>query len=117
MDPRIPTAIFTLLLSGCDGVNCTNDVRQDLSSPDGRKRMIQFCRDGGATTGFNTQLTILEKGENLPDEAGNAFIADNGEARVSWKPDGGILVIYDHGTRFYKKELHVRGIQIEYREK
>lgn len=112
----MPAGFLTLLLAGCDGVKCSNDVRQDLVSPDGSKRMIRFCRDGGATTGFNTQLTVLGNSEVLADKAGNAFIADQGEPKVSWKPDGGILVIFDHGTRFFKKELRVRGIPIEYRE-
>ncbi|MEO7097933.1 MAG: hypothetical protein ABI162_01130 [Luteolibacter sp.] len=116
MDRRVIAAFLSLAFAGCDGVECSNEVSQDTVSPDGARRIIVFSRNCGATTGFNTQLAVLSKGEALPDDGGNAFIADKGGAKFSWKQDGGILVVFDHGTRIFKRETNVRGIQIEYRE-
>jgi 2-keto-4-pentenoate hydratase/2-oxohepta-3-ene-1,7-dioic acid hydratase in catechol pathway len=103
-------------LAGCFGDICVNEVREELVSPDGKKKIVVFTRNCGATTGFNTQASVLEKTEKLPEEGGTAFIVDKGAAKVSWKKDGSILVILDGSARVLKKEPSVRGISIEYRE-
>lgn len=91
-----------------------NDVLQVLPSPDGKRQIVLFSRDGGATTGFNTQATLLEKGQALPNKGGNVFIIDQGDATVSWKDDDSVLVIFDHEARVFKKELSVSGVTFEY---
>ena len=64
--------LATLLLPGCD-----NDIVRALPSPDQQLKAIVFIRACGATTGFNTQLSLLEAGQTLDDEAGNLVILDN----------------------------------------
>jgi len=105
-----------LMLAGCSFNDVTNDARQELPSPDGKMRIVLFCRDAGATTGFNTQMSVLGIKEKLPNEPGNAFSIDHGEAKVAWKKDGGILVLLDRGHRAFKKESSARGVTVEYRE-
>jgi hypothetical protein len=103
-------------LTGCSFSEPVNTVSEELTSPDKTKRAVLFCRDAGATTGFNTQLSILSAEEKLPNEPGNALILDHGSARVAWKTDGGLLVTLDRGSRVFKREPQVRGVSLEYRQ-
>ena len=97
--------------------DCSNDVIEEVSSPDGKMKIVLFSRNCGATTGFNTQAMILNQNEKMPDDGGNAFIIDNGAAKVAWKKEGGILVIFDRDVRIFKQEPSARGISIEYQNK
>ena len=109
--------LFCVFLVGCFKIESVNNAKQEIPSPDGTKKIVLFCRDAGATTGFNTQMSVLGVKEKLPDDGGgNVFIIDNGEAKVAWKEDGGILVFLDRQCRVFKKEVSVGGVIIEYRE-
>jgi len=116
MHLRFSAFVLLFGIMACSGADCINEVREELVSPDGTKKVVVFTRNCGATTGPNTQASILDKTERLPDEAGTAFIIDKGGAKVFWKKDGGILVILDSTARVFKKEPSVRGVAIEYRE-
>lgn len=109
--------LFASLCSGCMEPDCSNDIIQDLPSPNGKTRIVLFSRNCGATTGFNTQAMILNAGEPMPDEEGNVFIVDKGKATASWTNVGGILVTLDHEALVFKQEALVRGIPIEYRRR
>jgi hypothetical protein len=115
MPRRFSVLILVFGLAGCLGSDCVNDVREEMVSPDGKKKIVVFMRNCGATTGLNTQASVLEKEEKLPADSGNAFVIDKGDAKVSWTKDGGILVVVDGSARVFKKEPSVRGIPIEYR--
>lgn len=116
MNRALASLFLLFALAGCLGTDCVNEVHQELVSPDGIKKIVVFSRNCGATTGINTQASVLGKSDKLPDEAGNAFVVDKGSAKVSWKKDGGILVVIEPGARVFKKEPSVGGISIEYRE-
>ncbi|WP_348223576.1 hypothetical protein [Luteolibacter sp.] len=88
-----------------------------MVSPDGSKKIVLFSRNCGATTGFNTQGTILNLGDALPNESGSAFIIDSGSAKVSWAGDFKIVVTLEGGARAFKKEPSDRGVAIEYQSK
>jgi len=53
---------------------CQNQVFKEYYSPDKSMTAIVFQRDCGATTGFSTQVSILESDEELDNEGGNIFI-------------------------------------------
>jgi hypothetical protein len=94
---------------------CQNDIRHEVLSPDKRLKMVVFCRDCGATTGFNSQGSIIGAGEHLPDEAGTIFITDKDEATVSWiEPDRVVVTFKGTGPDF-KLEKQFQGITIDYR--
>ena len=77
--------------------------------------MVVFCRDCGATTGFNSQGSIIGAGEHLPDEAGTIFITDKDEATVSWiEPDRVVVTFKGTGPDF-KLEKQFQVITIDYR--
>jgi hypothetical protein len=113
----IPIILLASISSGCLKPECSNEVMRELPSPDGKAKIVLFSRNCGATTGFNTQTMILNIDEKMPDEPGNTFIVDTGEAEVTWKKEGGILVIFDHKVRISRQKTLVRGITIEYQYK
>ena len=106
-----------LSLAGCMDDYCSNERSAEVVSPDGTKKVVLFSRNCGATTGFNTQGTVLDRTEALPDREGSAFIIDQGTAKVSWADNTKILVILESNARVLKKELSDHGISIEYQTK
>ncbi|MES2467411.1 MAG: hypothetical protein V4675_08935 [Verrucomicrobiota bacterium] len=103
--------------AGCVGTECSNEPIAEVISPDGTKKIVLFSRNCGATTGFNTQGTILNRGDVLPNEPGSAFIIDSGSAKASWAGDSKIVVILEGSARAFKKEASFRGVAIEYHSK
>ena len=50
---------------------CGNDIYSETLSPDGELKAVIFQRDCGATTGFSTQVSILDTDETLENDGGN----------------------------------------------
>ena len=115
MHRALLSLILLFAIAGCIHSGCVNEVREELSSPDGKQKIVIFTRDCGATTGSNTQASLLGREEKLPDKEGNMFIIDKAEAKVSWKQADQIIVVLERGARVFKKESSVGGITIEYR--
>lgn len=82
-----------------------------------------FQRDCGATSGFSTQISILDAGEAVAG-TGNAFVADDahgtariGEwggpwAEVEWLSSSRLLVRYAAKARVFEKRREVKGVTI-----
>lgn len=68
---------------------CANEVLSQADSPDARMKAVVFQRDCGATTGFSTQVSIIPNASELPNEGGNAFIADTNHGAAPDGPGGG----------------------------
>jgi hypothetical protein len=72
-----PTQLAALLalsvvLSGCD--LCENEISQSVISPSGKMKAVVFSRNCGATTGANTQVSIIPASGMLLDDGGNTLI-------------------------------------------
>lgn len=101
-------------LNGCDA-GCGNEVASTFESPRGGRIAVVFNRNCGATTGFNTQLSVLPKGEASPSEAGNALIADGALAlRVRWVSESELVVTGHQGAKIFKQEKLANGVLISY---
>ena len=118
-------AVSALAVSSLFGSMCENDVLKELVSPDGKKKVVVFQRNCGATTGFSTQASVLSVSGSLPNEGGNVFSADANHGRSPSGPGGGpeleaswvgpkLLLLEHHGeARVFKAEpiigdTHVR---------
>lgn len=91
-------------------------VYQEVASPNNVYKAVEFSRDGGATTGFNTQVSIIKAGKKLPDKPGNIYISD-GRAFITfmWISDTELhLKIRGEGYRSIKSETLYKGINIVY---
>jgi hypothetical protein len=86
---------------------------------------VIFQRDCDATTGFSTQISVLDSGEN-PSGTGNAFSADDdhGAARVGswdgawaetqWLSADRLLIRYAAIYRVFNQDGRVSNVSITY---
>ena len=91
-------------------------VYQEVASPNNVYKAVEFSRDGGATTGFNTQISIIKAGKKLPDKPGNIYISD-GRAFITfmWISDTELHIkICGEDFRSIKSETSYKGINIVY---
>lgn len=114
-----------LLMLGAWSDVCQNTEVARLRSPGGQHEAVLFQRDCGATTGFSTQVALVEFGRPITG-AGNVFRADDnhGEARagrwggpwaeMAWLSANRLVVRYAAGSRIFVKEDEVSGIAISY---
>jgi len=63
-----------MILWSCGDPDCRNEIQEEHVSPDGSIKLVVFSRDCGATTGFNTQVSVLPIDTALPDSPGNTLI-------------------------------------------
>ena len=113
-----------MMCSGCSDA-CQNTVASRSLSPDGNHAAVLFQRDCGATTGFSTQISILDA-DGKPSGGGNAFVADDdhGAARVGnwegswaemkWLSTERLLIRYAAKSRLFKQKESVSGVSITY---
>ncbi len=113
-------------LSGCSD-SCVNTLVSRADSPDGQHSAVLFQRDCGATTGYSTQVSVLEKRAKLTG-SGNAFRADDDHgaaavgnyggpwAEVSWLAPNHLLVRYAAKSRLFEQEEEVSGVRVSYQQ-
>lgn len=70
---------------------CENYFHSESFSPNGELKAVTFQRDCGATTGFSTQISILNADDKLRNERGNVFRMpghpDKVAPNVVWESD------------------------------
>ncbi|HEY0712497.1 MAG TPA: hypothetical protein VGF45_07475 [Polyangia bacterium] len=67
---------------------CENEEPTSYPSPSGRKKVVLFLRNCGATTPYVTNASVLDADVTLPDAEGNA-LSVRGAHVPSGAPDGG----------------------------
>lgn len=108
-------SVLTSLLALCACSPCENDVLQSVPSGAGKTAII-FSRECGATTGFNTQLSIVDTGDQLPDEPGNALVLGGQKTirAVRWKNARELAVEIVADAKTFAKHVRVHGISVSY---
>ena len=107
-------AAMAIPLPGCLST-CENEVASEIASPSGKLKAVVFERGCGATTGFNTQLSIIYAGGEVPDAAGNAIALDGRiPLQIKWLSDDEILISGSKRTRIFKQEKLVNGVRLQY---
>jgi hypothetical protein len=80
-------------------------------------KAVVFNRNCGATTGFNTQVSILPVEQGLQDESGNALIVDDTVPLViRWTSNDEISVSGIGDLTIFKKADSAQGVRIRYGE-
>lgn len=113
--PRLFSALFALpvLLSGC-GL-CDNEISQTVLSPSGRLKAVVFNRNCGATTGFNTQVSLIPASKTLPDDGGNTLILGGAvPLKVEWQSDASLRLTGIGSARVVKQVHAVAGVAVGY---
>jgi hypothetical protein len=103
-----------VVLWGCDNV-CGNDISKTIISPSGKLKAVVFNRNCGATTGLNTQVSVLFSTEKLSNEAGNTLILDGSvPLQIEWKSDSLLQIGKLGGAKTFRQNYFVKGISISY---
>jgi hypothetical protein len=84
-----------------------------------------FQRDCGATSGYSTQISVVEVGQ-APEGGGNTFRADDNHgaakvgdwggswAEIKWLASDRLLVRYADKSRIFEQDDTVAGVSISY---
>jgi hypothetical protein len=117
-------AVGALALGGCSDA-CTNTVVSRIDAPGGEHSAVMFQRDCGATSGFSTQVSVLEDGDE-PSGGGNTYRADDDHgaaelgnwggpwAEITWLTPNHLLVRYAAGSRIFEQDEEVAGVNVSY---
>ena len=109
-------ALLIILLAafaGCD--MCGNEISKVELSPDGVSKAIVFSRDCGATTGFNTQVSIIGTEDKLSNDSGNILIIKNKEnLALNWLSNNHLEIKGNLSNETFKKEQTFKGVHITY---
>ncbi|MTT31478.1 hypothetical protein GMB86_05520 [Terrilactibacillus sp. BCM23-1] len=95
------------------GSMCRNEIIQGVPSPDGEIVAYLFSRDCGATTSVSFQLSIMDEGDELPNQSGNTFVSD-GKFTIEWVNEKNLRINYKESSRTFEKDTRVNGIKVEY---
>jgi len=111
--PALILITVSMALSGCDP--CENEISQTIASPSGKLKAVVFNRDCGATTGFNTQVSIIPSSKTLPDDAGNTLILDGTvPLRVEWRSDSALHLSGLGAAKIFLQSPSVVGVSVSY---
>jgi len=114
------------MAAGCSGT-CENSVAAKATSPDSKHDAVIFQRDCGATTGYSTQISILDNG-SVPTGSGNIFRADDNHgvaavgdwqgpwADIKWVAPDRLIVRYASKSRIFEQISAVDDVKIDYRQ-
>ena len=117
---------FWWFLSQTADEMCGNRVIDTIGLSGIDMRVVVFRRDCGATTGFSTQVSLLESGEALENESGNLFSADTNRGNAPKGEGGGpkvrveviavdrIKILHHPDARVFLRRNEWRGMKIGY---
>ncbi|MGY0613405.1 hypothetical protein [Luteimonas sp. A501] len=115
MNPLQLTVILIALvaLSGCN--SCGNEISQTVISPSGNIKAVVFNRNCGATTGFNTQVSIIPATGALPDIGGNTLTIDGAvPLQVQWRSESALHLAGLGSAEVFKQKDSVAGVSVSY---
>lgn len=102
------------LLTGC-GDLCGNQESQRIDSPSSKWTAVAFTRDCGATAGFSSQVSLVAKGSELPNESGNVLVLEASvPLTLTWSVSGDLVVHGSGNVKRFKEEGVVSGVKIHY---
>jgi hypothetical protein len=100
-------------VTGCD-FGCGNEVVSSTSSPSHAVSAVVFNRNCGATTGFNTQVSIVRAG-TAPSGAGNTLILDGTvPLKFLWVSESKLRITGLGSAKVFKQEQSVAGVSVAY---
>jgi hypothetical protein len=106
--------VVSAIIWGC-GPACRNEPIASIPSPSGENTAVVFSRSCGATTGFNTQVSVLRGMRQLPSEVGNTLvIGGTVPLQVRWLSESRLSVTGIGAAQVFKQVSLVEGIAISY---
>jgi len=101
-----------------DAIGCDTHIRGEIPSPSNRHRAVIYQRICGATTGFNTQLSVVPVGAKFQVKRypAVAVVDQNNGIRARWLSDSQLEVLISSGAKVYRKEVVADGVSVVYIE-
>jgi len=107
-----------------NGVLCGSEVFQEVLSPNSKYKVVVYERNCGATTGFSTNISIIDGHISLlggvTDRPGNIFQADGYpdwfEINVKWENNTRLVIEHNGKPIPYYAEENIQDVKIEYIE-
>jgi hypothetical protein len=110
-------SISVLVSAGCSAkkVTCSNQVRSEALSPDGRQKVVVFSRKCSDDDQSGTHVSLLPAKDSLPDGNGNILGSDHPLLiRAAWQ-DNSKVVIYSYSDLSKTTHLDRAGnVTVEY---
>ena len=97
---------------------CETEIRRTIPSPNGKKSLVVFGRDCGATTGFNTQLSIASAGGPFSPQKNPAFFVTSGlhDVMASWLGDSTVEIApIPGGDKIFRNEQNAGDVKVVYK--
>jgi hypothetical protein len=108
----------SVAVAGCkrtpDLFSCETTVDQEIPSPDGQHVAVVFHHDCGATTDFNTQVSLRDHKHDFDPEADTVLtVAGSYKMMVAWSSNKRIVVSMPN-DKVYTQLTKWNGIDIDY---
>jgi hypothetical protein len=96
---------------------CSVTPRRVLPSPDAKANLVVFEVDCGATTSFNTQVSIVPSGAKFSRETYPPFfvVKERHELVAAWVGDRQVEIVVPHDEQVYRQDSMVSGIAVIYK--
>jgi len=108
--------VLRYLFSGMSGI-CGNTIIHTSISPNHKYKLVLFQRDCGATTGFSSQISLLNYDEKLDLETdnGNIYIAKGypNNFKIIWVNNYSVIIKRPK-AEVYKMKKRVNNISFTY---
>lgn len=110
-----------LLIAACDDHSgCVNEELDRLASPDGIRDAVVFVRACGATTGPGLNVSVIQRGDSLPDEPGNVLVirdpaamaAKRGDIATRWVAPRQLHLTYEASRTVSRSADEQNGVRI-----
>jgi hypothetical protein len=107
--------MISALLTGCEGDMCGNEISQSIISPSGSYIAYVFSRNCGATTGFNTQVSVLPSTSKPPSDSGNLYInSQQFPVQLQWQSDKVLKISGAISSSTIKQLTTIEGVNVLY---
>ena len=100
-------------MTGCG--MCGNTLLESQVSPNGEMKLVSFLYDCGATTGFSTQVSVLDS-DAAVISSGNLLTTDGkNKLQLSWLSDHAVAISGTEKLKIHKQETEYDGVSVIYR--
>jgi len=99
--------VVLFIMSGCESM-CGSEPIDSQVSPNGELKAVAYLYDCGATTGFSTQVSIIDSDDEITS-SGNTLVVDGKkDLKVKWLSDTELLISNTENLKAYKKRMYLR---------
>lgn len=136
-DVLVLLTVVIISIGGCSALldhlfsdMCATTVIDQVASPNGKLKAVEFQIDCGATSDFNSQVTIVSGNKDVSQKDSlpkSFFVADRDhgrapegkergpELRLNWLSDSRLEIQHHELARVIRAEKSSKGVTIDYR--